>query len=65
MFISSFLIFSSGAVYSFKQNEDNKVVAACAEYWYLNCPDLLSTVPNPNASPAPLSFERGNGRYCY
>lgn len=64
MFISSFLIFSSGAVYSFKQNEDNKI-AACAEYWYLNYPELLSTLPNPNASPFPLSFERGNRRYCY
>lgn len=54
MFISSFLIFSSGAVYSFKQNEDNKI-AACAEYWYFNCPELLSTLPKPNASPSPLS----------
>lgn len=34
-----YILFLSGAVYSFRQNEDDtKIAAACAEGWHLNCP---------------------------
>lgn len=42
-------LFLSGAVYSFKQNnDDTKIAAACAEGWHLNCPEpSLSPSPQP------------------
>lgn len=42
-------LFLSGAVYSFKQNnDDTKIAAACAEGWHLNCPEpSLSPSPRP------------------
>lgn len=44
------ILFLSGAVYSFKQNnDDTKIAAACAEGWHLNCPE-------PSLSPSPQSW---------
>lgn len=35
-----YILFLSGAVYSFKHNKDDtKIAAACAEGWHLNCPE--------------------------
>lgn len=41
-------LFLSGAVYGFKQNNDDTKIAAYAEGWHLNCPEPSHSPPLPS-----------------
>lgn len=61
-----YILFLSGAVYSFKQKDDTKVAAACAEGCHLNClgPSLPLFPLPPGCVTLSILFLHGKDRQC-